>query len=86
MQVVNNVKVNIFEPEIRLECISEFSAAFSFSWILPGSVAEVHDCHLMGATRFRITHERAKGPLTCILPYQFEMWVVDCVSNLGIWN
>lgn len=54
---------------------------FGFFLVL---VAEVHDCHLMGAVQFRISHERAKGPVTFSLSCQFEIWIVVCLSNLGI--
>jgi len=45
-------------------------------------VAEVHDCHLMGAPQCGISHRPAKGPVALILLCQFERWVGGWLSNL----
>lgn len=38
----------------------------------------------MGAPQFRISHEQAKGPVTFILSWQFEIRIVVCLSDLCI--
>lgn len=48
-------------------------------------VAEVHDCHLMGASQFRTVHEQT-GPLPLILSRQLEMQVACLIYTLHIWN
>lgn len=49
-------------------------------------LAEVHDCHLMGAARLRTPQEPAQSSLTFI-PHPscpFGMWILVCLSPLCV--
>lgn len=59
------------------------SSEFQFGFFLD-LAAEVHDCHLMGAPQFRISHEPEKGPVTFILSWHFEIRIVVYLPNLCI--
>lgn len=48
-------------------------------------VAEVHDCHLMGASQSRTVHEQM-GLLPLVLSRQLEMQVACLIYTLHIWN
>lgn len=47
-------------------------------------LAEVHDCHLMGAPQFKISCEPAKGPVAFVLSWQFEIQIVVSLPDLCV--